>query len=71
MEKTETKTIIAAMWQLSRDVQSDDGVANAAIAQAAERLQELHDGMHDAVNNCKGVVPRSCEDLYDPSYYDK
>ena len=70
MKKTETKKIIEAMWRLSEDVESIDGVANTAIAQAAQRLQELHDGMHDAINHCKGVVPRSCEYLYDQDYYD-
>lgn len=30
-----------AMDVLARDIQSDDGIANAAIAEAAERLREL------------------------------
>jgi hypothetical protein len=37
---TETTVLIAAMQHLARTILSDDGVANAAIAEAAERLQE-------------------------------
>ena len=37
---TSTETLIAAMRILSQDIQSDDGVANAAIAEAAQRLEE-------------------------------
>lgn len=36
-----TKTLIQAMRILAHDIQSDDGVANAAIADAADRLEEL------------------------------
>lgn len=39
--RTDTKTLIEAMRILSRDIQSDDGVANATIAEAADRLEEL------------------------------
>jgi 2-hydroxy-3-keto-5-methylthiopentenyl-1-phosphate phosphatase len=34
----ETKTISAAMRELAQTIQCGDGVANAACAQAAERL---------------------------------
>ena len=37
-----TETLIAAMRILSQDIQSDDGVANAAVAEAGERLAEQH-----------------------------
>lgn len=39
--KSSTETLIAAMRILARDIQSGDGVANAAIAEAADRLEEL------------------------------
>lgn len=39
-DPTSTETIIKAMRILSREVKSRDGVANAAIMQAAERLEE-------------------------------
>ena len=37
-----TETLIAAMHILATEIQSDDGAANAAIAEAAERLAEQH-----------------------------
>ena len=39
--KTPTQTLAAALRILANDVESPDGVANAAIAEAAERLDEL------------------------------
>ena len=38
--KSSTETLIGAMRILARDIQSGDGVANAAIAEAADRLEE-------------------------------
>ena len=40
--KTETEILASAMDILARDIESNDGVANAAIAEAAERLRELN-----------------------------
>jgi hypothetical protein len=40
--RTSTETLIAAMQILSQDIQSEDGAANAAVAEAAERLAEQH-----------------------------
>jgi hypothetical protein len=40
--RTSTETLIAAMHILATEIQSDDGVANAAVAEAAERLAEQH-----------------------------
>ena len=40
--RTSTETLIAAMHILATEIQSDDGVANAAIAEAGERLAEQH-----------------------------
>ena len=39
--KTDTKTLLKAMRILARDIQSDDGVANGAISEAADRMEEL------------------------------
>jgi len=39
--KTKSNTLIKALRILSEDVQSDDGVANACIAEAADRIEEL------------------------------
>ncbi len=41
--RTSTPTLIAAMRALARDIESQDGVANAAILEAAERLDEVFD----------------------------
>lgn len=40
--RTSTETLIAAMRILSQDIQSEDGAANAAVAEAAERLAAQH-----------------------------
>ena len=40
--RSSTETLIKAMYTLVRDIQSEDGVANAAIFEAAQRLEELH-----------------------------
>lgn len=39
--RSSTPTLISALRILARDIQSGDGVANAAIAEAAERLEEV------------------------------
>lgn len=39
--RASTSTIVTALYCLSRDIQSGDGVANAACAEAAERLDEM------------------------------
>lgn len=39
--RAETSTIVEALRILSRDIQSDDGVATMALLEAAERMQEL------------------------------
>ncbi len=41
MRKTKTEILASAMDVLAREIQSGDGIANAAIAEAAERLREL------------------------------
>ena len=47
--RSTTATLIAAMRVLANDVQSDDGIANSAIAEAADRLTELQDAAQQAV----------------------
>jgi hypothetical protein len=41
MKRSTDETLISALRILARDIQSEDGVANAAIAEAADRLAEL------------------------------
>jgi len=43
MKRTDIKTLIEAMRIISEGIQSEGGVANAAIAEAADRLQEQND----------------------------
>ena len=40
--RTSTRSLINAMRVLDSQIQSDDGVANAAVAEAGERLAEQH-----------------------------
>jgi hypothetical protein len=52
MTPTKTETLIDALRILARDIQSDDGVANAAIAEAADRMRTmlgLIDGCYEVV----------------------
>lgn len=39
--RSSTETIIGALYILAREIQSEDGVANAAIYEAAQRMGEL------------------------------
>ncbi len=40
--KSSTTDLIVSMHVLARDIESGDGVANAAIAEAGRRLAKLH-----------------------------
>ena len=51
--KTPTQTLAAALRQLANDIDSPDGVANAAISEAAERLEELHEAITAAAYGTK------------------
>lgn len=41
--RSETNTIIGALRGLARDIQTDDGVVNACLDEAARRMEELQD----------------------------
>lgn len=41
MRKTDNAKLVKAMQILASDIESDDGVANAAICEAAQRIEEL------------------------------
>ena len=41
--RNSTETLIKAMRILNSYIESDDGVANAVIAEAAQRMEEQHD----------------------------
>ena len=58
-KKTNTKTLIEAMRILARDIQSDDGVANGAISEAADRMEELQaqrDQLREALERISAVT---------------
>jgi len=59
--KTDTIILAETMRILAIEIHSDDGVANAAIQEAGERLEDLHSSnkkMRAAINN-------HCDDLTD------
>jgi len=41
--RSDTPTLIEALRILARDIESDDGVANAVIAEAADRLMAFQE----------------------------
>ena len=47
--RSSTDTLIAALVILSRHVQTEDGVFNAALAEAAQRLGELRELVVEAL----------------------
>lgn len=59
--KTNTETLISAMRKLAEDIESQDGVANAAIAEAADRLGELQDEVERLKADIKIIRLRDCE----------
>ena len=44
---TSCEKLVSALRILARDINSEDGVANAAIAEAAERLDRYHEALED------------------------
>jgi hypothetical protein len=51
--KTQTQTLSAALRIFANDIESPDGIANAAILEAAVRLEELHEAITAAVYGTK------------------
>lgn len=45
IRKSKTTTLITAMRILSRDIETGDGIANMAINEAADRLQEMSEAL--------------------------
>lgn len=68
--RTDTTILIQAMRHLANDIQSEDGVANAAIAEASYRLEELQSinaKLLDALKNLY-YVPNDCPCLVRQDY---
>ena len=68
---TRTPILVSAMRLLAQEIQSEDGVANAAIAEAGNRLSELEAQLAQAQQGVgEGITrphdgPERC-----PTYYD-
>ena len=58
MALTKTGVLITAMRTLASDVKSDDGVANAAIAEAADRLERYANALQAIKRHCQDAVCR-------------
>ena len=54
--RSSTKTLIAALHILAEDVDCADGVANAAIYEAALRLQEINEDLSDAESEADSLI---------------
>jgi len=46
--KSTTKTIIASLEILAEEIQTEDGIINTCLLEAAERLRELSNQLEDA-----------------------
>ena len=57
--RTDTPTLIAAMRHLAATVQCDNGIANAAIAEAADRLGELLDEIPHAIDKLRADIAKA------------
>lgn len=60
MTESSTQTLISALRELAATTQSEDGVANAAIYEAAERLEQL-DSLNQSLSSKS--LPRGFEKL--------
>ena len=58
--REKTATIAKAMRILAGDIQSDDGVANAACLEAAERLEELAEHEREDVKRMRTALRVIC-----------
>lgn len=64
--RSSTQTLIEALRILSIDIQSEDGIANACIAEATDRLEELYNltkGQIDKVTNLQEAVKVAVDGL--------
>jgi hypothetical protein len=47
--RSSTQTLIKALQLLARDIQSQDGVATAALLEAADRMEEMQTALRDFI----------------------
>ena len=68
MRKTELKVLVSALRILVKDIQSDDGVANMCIHEAADRIEEMEQALRIWKSTMKNELhtmeeERLCYDL--------
>ena len=54
--KSSDKALIGALQILAQDIDSEDGVANAVIAEAALRVLELTKGIEEVLEDNRGLA---------------
>ena len=59
--RSSTKTLVAALHLLAEDIDCADGVANAAIYEAALRLQEINEDLVDAENQADSLIAENAK----------
>ena len=57
--RSKTETIISALQILARDIQTDDGVANACLDEAASRLEHLQLNLKEAIELAEAAAKGS------------
>jgi ABC-type transporter Mla subunit MlaD len=62
--RTDTKTLALAMRVLSHHIRSEDGVTNAALAEAADRLDEQADHIRRLVEAGDEIAFRLRESVF-------
>ena len=63
--KSKTSTLVFALRILSKDIKSEDGVANAAILEASERLEEMRKMLVD-LHEKAGIVISDSDKIMNP-----
>lgn len=58
IRKSKTTTLIEAMRILSRDIEIGDGIANMAILEAADRLQEMSEALQIGICFSEEILMR-------------
>lgn len=59
IRKSKTTTLITAMRILAQDIENDDGLANMAINEAADRLQEMSEALQIGICFAEEILIRN------------
>lgn len=63
--KTDNKTLVAALRILVEEIDSPDGIPNAAIAEAANRIEELEDQIFQIHKDYGCEIRDPCGTIWD------